>query len=54
MLKVVVCHFGWCEFLITPPTGTLDRVGVAYRLMKSHRDGEVPGCYCIIMINGYW
>lgn len=40
--KVAVCHFGWYEFLITPPTGSLDRVGVAYRLMKSPRDSEVP------------
>ena len=53
MLKVVVYHFGWYEFLITPPARNFDRVGVAYRLIKSPRDGEVPGCCCIIMINGY-
>ena len=53
MLKVVFCDFGWYEFLITPLAGNFDRVGVAYHLMKSPRDGEVPGCCCIIMINGY-
>lgn len=42
--KVAVCHFGWYEFLITPPTGRFDHVGVAYRLLKSSRDGEVLGC----------
>lgn len=41
--KVAVCHFGWYEFLITPPSGSFDRVGVAYRLMKLCRDGEVLG-----------
>ena len=50
MLKVVVCHLGWYEFLIRPHDGKFDCVGITYRLMKSPRDGEVPGGCCIIMM----
>ena len=44
VLKVVVCEFGWYEFLTTPLARNFDRVGVACHLMKSPTDGEVLGC----------